>query len=108
MLEGKNKDSEGVLYKSECRDARQIGNDAITRIHPAEDAHSLDFDHRGRRESQKIHFFCQHLIQAEQIKSKDLSNCSLYYPFQSHKPHRDILFSTENCKISSPGVSKML
>ena len=34
----KKKDLEGVLYKSESRD-RQIGNDAITRIHPAKDAH---------------------------------------------------------------------
>ena len=30
-----------ACYTSECRDARQIGNDAITRIHPAKDAHTF-------------------------------------------------------------------
>ena len=32
---------EGTLHKSESLDARQISNDAITRIHPAKDAHTF-------------------------------------------------------------------
>ena len=37
----KKKDLEGILYKSESWNARQISNDAITRIHPAKDAHTF-------------------------------------------------------------------
>lgn len=44
MLVGKKMYFEDMSQKSESRDVRQIGNDAITQIHPAKDAH-IHFDH---------------------------------------------------------------
>ena len=61
-----------------------LDKNVITLIYSAKDNYILITQ---IEDNHKKYIFCQHLIQAEQIKSKDLSNCSLYNPFQSHKPH---------------------